>query len=98
MRMTLYELTWASDGFGGAPRYFTFDRQSDAAVRLAERICELDRGAASGAWVILKRLPDTVYPQGMTLVAWTKTSDERPTHAGLETIPLAYFSAAPDAA
>jgi hypothetical protein len=98
MRMTIYELSWGSAGSQGATRYFPADRECDAAVRLAERICELDRGAASAAWACLKRLPDDIYPKGLVLVSSTKTSDERPTDAGLETIPLACFSTQPDAA
>jgi hypothetical protein len=91
MRLTIYELSWGSAGSEGGKRYFRGVEDSDAAVRLAERICELDRGDARAAWVALKRLPDSIYPNGLTLVIWTKTSDERPTVVGLETIPLDYF-------
>lgn len=80
---TIYELTYGSNSGTGEARYFDPFEQSDAAVRTAERILELDRDEAVWAgWVHLKRLPDSIYPEGMTLISWTKTSNERPTAEG----------------
>ena len=80
---TIYELTHGSNSGTGEARYFDPFEQCDAAVRTAERILELDRDEAVWAgWVHLKRLPDSIYPEGMTLISWTKTSNERPTAEG----------------
>jgi hypothetical protein len=98
MRATIYELSWGGGRAIGQTRYFRPEHQCDAAVRLAEKIVELDRGPDSCAWAALKRLPDSVYPEGLTLVSWTKTSDERPTHEGFKTLDAAHFAPETDAA
>lgn len=80
---TIYELTYGSNAGTGEARYFDPFELPDAAVRTAERILELDRDDAVWAgWVHLKRLPDSIYPDGHCLIAWTKTSNERPTSKG----------------
>ena len=86
---TIYELTHGSNSGTGEARYFDPFEQCDAAVRTAERILELDRDEAVWAgWVHLKRLPDSIYPEGMTLISWTKTSNERPTAEGRLTVEV----------
>ena len=83
MSKTIYELTYGSNCGTGEPRYFDPFEQCDAAVRTAERIIELDRDDSVWAgWVHLKRLPDSIYPEGLCLIAWTKCSNERPTSEG----------------
>lgn len=84
---TIYELSWGASGhIPEQRRYFPPDRQTDAVVRLSERVLEMDRNPEIwAAWAALKRLPDSINPEGMTLVHWTKTSDERPTDEGSET-------------
>lgn len=80
---TIYELTYGSNTGAGEPRYFDPFEQCDAAVRTAERILELDRDdSVWGGWVHLKRLPDSIYPEGLCLISWTKCSNERPTSEG----------------
>lgn len=77
--MTIYELTSS----GTPARYFAPHKYCDACVRAAERIVQLDRDAeVGGGFVALKRLGDSVYPEGMTLLSWTKTSNECPTTDG----------------
>ena len=81
---TIYELT-SSGLFGenAPPLYFGPSEHSDACVRAAELIIDRDRDdGITGAWVSLKRLPDGIYPDGMPLLFWTKTSNERPTANG----------------
>lgn len=83
--MTKYELSWGNQRDAAQTRIFEPFEQCDAAVRLAERIVEMDRDATlSCAWAHLLRLPDSIYPEGLCLVSWTKTSDERPTSEGVE--------------
>lgn len=83
MMKTIYELTFGSNTGTGAARYFDPFEQCDSAVRTAERILELDRDESVWAgWVHLKRLPDSIYPEGLTLISWTKCSNERPTSEG----------------
>jgi hypothetical protein len=80
---TLLELTYGSDHEQEQRRYFHFDQQSDALVRMSEAICERDSNPKiHAAYVHLKRLPDTIFPEGMSIAGWTKTSDERPTADG----------------
>lgn len=81
--MTQYELTWGNQRDKAQTRLFDPHEQCDAAVRLSERILEMDRDPTlSAAWAALKRLPDSFYPEGLCLISWTKTSDERPTAEG----------------
>ena len=82
LNQTIYKLSWGG-GVDTGIRYFDVNHQCDAYVRLAEHITALDQSPTlSAAWVHLERLPDTVFPEGMGLVNWTKTSDERPTSDG----------------
>ncbi|TGT72894.1 N-acetylmuramidase family protein [bacterium M00.F.Ca.ET.159.01.1.1] len=87
-RITIYALTWGSSDVPRETRYFTPDHGTDAVQRLAERVIELDRAPANAAFASLSRLPDSIYPEGMTLASWTKTSDERPTDEGSAEIPV----------
>jgi len=81
--MTIYKLSWGGGGNPNQHRYFNAQYATDAAVRFSERVLEFDRDPnISAAWVHLERRPDSVYPEGMYLLAWTKTSDERPTKHG----------------
>lgn len=83
--VTIYKLSWGSNG-PEQVRYFHCVNASDVCVRFSERVVELDRDpAVGGAWVCLARLPDSIYPDGMHLMAWTKTSDESPTRNGVAT-------------
>lgn len=86
-RPTIYELTWGSTDVPRETRYFTPDHGTDAVMRLAERVLELDKAPANAAFASLSRLPDSIYPEGMTLASWTKTSDERPTDEGSKEMP-----------
>jgi hypothetical protein len=86
-RITIYVLTWGSSDVPRETRYFTPDHGTDAVMRLAERVVELDKAPANAAFASLSRLPDSIYPEGMTLASWTKTSDERPTDDGSLEVP-----------
>lgn len=78
--MTTYELTWGAAGVvePSERRLFSAHYGNDAVTCFAERVVELDRDArVSAGWVHLKQGdPDRF------IAAWTKTSDERPTHNG----------------
>lgn len=82
MSATVYQVGWGSSDVPEQKRYFNVHHLSDAVVRFAERVLELDRAPANAAFAYLNRLPDSVCPQGETMAAWTKTSDERPTDEG----------------
>lgn len=88
---TIYKLTWGAGGHvPEQTRFFHPTHASDAAMRFAERVIEMDRDLAiSAAYVNLKRLPDSIFPEGMDLMAWTKTSDERRTVDGETTAEAA---------
>jgi len=81
---TIFELSSGGrDGEQVPTRYFGPCDMADACVRFSERVLDLDRDpSVGGAWVHLKRLPDSVYLQGMWLASWTKVSNERPTIEG----------------
>ena len=81
---TIFELTSSGkDGRNVPPRYFGPNKISDACVRFSEAVVSLDSDpSVGGGWVALKRLPDNIYPEGMHLLHWTKTSNERPTSDG----------------
>lgn len=81
---TIYKLTWGAAGHvPEQTRYFGPTHATDAAIRFSERVIEMDRNPKiSAAYASLERLPDSVHPEGMHLIAWTKTSDERPTVEG----------------
>lgn len=88
--ITIYELAWGSADIAPQRRYFRPYEGNDAMTRLAEKIVELDKAPARTAFVRLFRLPDFAYPEGIVLVAWTKTSAERPTSEG--ELPVDYFT------
>ncbi len=81
---TIYKLTWGAGGhIQQQVRFFHATHAADAAVRFSERVLEMDRHPdISAAYASLERLPDSIYPKGLHLLAWTKTSDERPTVEG----------------
>lgn len=85
--MTIYKLTWGAGGHvPKTVRFFEAMQGNDAAVRFSERVLELDHNPViSGAYVHLERLPDSIYPKGMWILGWTKTSNERPTAEGAKT-------------
>lgn len=83
MTMTIYELAWGHNGIDTQRRYFTPFEQCDAYVRLAERIIELDSHPAIWAAHVSLKRTDREFAE----VAWTKTSNERPTSEGSLTIP-----------
>lgn len=81
--MTVYELTCGAEALSPRARYFSAHEYNDAVVRFSDRVTQFDRDPdVSAAWVHLKRLPDGLFPQGETVAAWTKTSDESPTAEG----------------
>lgn len=82
--MTIYKLTWgAADFIQRQERFFSHDRLSDAVVRLSERVLEMDRNPDIwAAYASIERLPDKCFPNGLHIIGWTKTSDERPTIEG----------------
>ena len=81
---TIYKLTHGNGlGEKAEPRYFNVFSSNDASTRFAEQVVEYDKDPkVSAAWVHLERLPDRIYPEGQFILAWTKTSDERPTEEG----------------
>ena len=85
--VTVYKLTWGAGGHvPETVRYFGPTDGTDVAVRFAERVVALDGNPSiGGAYVHLQRLPDSIYPKGMCLLAWTKTSNERATRDGYPT-------------
>lgn len=80
--MTIYQLSWGSSDLSEQTRYFGASYETDANYRAAQRIIELDTALAFAAYVTLRRMPDEHMPNGQTLIAWTKTSNERPTIDG----------------
>ena len=77
---TQFELAWGSDRGSSGARYFEAFESSDAAVRFAERVLELDSNpAVGGGWVHLKQLDGS---GERFILGWTKTSNERPTSEG----------------
>lgn len=83
--VTMYELTWGAAGVvePAQCRLFRHEHQADAAVRFSERVIELDSNPKVWAgWVHLKQCDPGAEPRHM--LAWTKTSDERPTVEGLK--------------
>lgn len=84
---TVWSLEWGGGDVPNQTRYFDTSRETDAIVRMSQRVVELDgNDKISAAWVHLKRMPDSVFPDGQLLAAWTKTSDERPTDEGAMSI------------
>lgn len=83
---TIFELSFGGDGHPERRRYFGMCWECDAVVRFAQAVTMLDQDAeVSCAWACLRRLPDVIYPDGLTLANWTKCSDERPTARGADT-------------
>lgn len=80
---THFELSWGAAGYVEPQRrLFGVFHLTDAVVRLSERVLELDREpTVSAAWVHLKQIDPGAEPRW--LIAWTKTSDERPTVEGV---------------
>lgn len=80
---TYYELAWGNNMLAHACRYFDQDSLNDAItmfcgqVQTADRIPELH-----SAWVSLRRSHEA-----QPYLAWTKTSNERPTRGGDMTPP-----------
>lgn len=80
---TIYELSYGSNGQETVVRYFDADEGCDCIVRLSEAVVRMDQDPDIwAAWASLKRLPDSIYPDGLHMASWTKTSDERPTSKG----------------
>ena len=88
---TIYKLTWgAADHIQQQARFFNPSHVADACVRFSERVLEMDRNKDIwAAYASLERLPDRIFPKGLHLIAWTKTSDERPTVEGEKTAEAA---------
>lgn len=80
--MTKYELTYGANGEETTALLFDAFHYTDAVTRFAKAVVRLDgdpdRWAAHAS---LKRLADEAGPESC-LVAWTKTSNERPTSEG----------------
>ena len=84
---TIYQLEWGGGADGGGKRFFEPHEYCDAVTRFADRVTELDRDdAVHAAFACLRRLPDSIIPQGQDLVSWTKTSDECPTVEGAQSL------------
>lgn len=82
--MTTYELTYGANGEATTVLHFDAFHYTDAITRFAEAVVRLDADPEQwAAHAALKRLPDEVLPDGQSLVAWTKTSNERPTIEGV---------------
>lgn len=85
--VTIFKLKWA--GIADTPEqtlYFKPFELTDAAVRFSQRVVELDNDETiSGAYVHLSRLPDSIYPEGMDILAWTKMGPEHATAVGYRT-------------
>lgn len=86
--MTIYKLTWGAGGhIPPQARFFGPTQLTDAVVRFSEKVVEMDKAPhIFAAYAGLERLPDSVDPKGLQLVSWTKTSDERPTARGVESV------------
>lgn len=83
---TIYRVRWGN-GLGVLEtRYFRPEHATDAAMMFGQAILRMEQSASSACYVGLKRLPDSVYPEGLDLAHWTKTSDERPPHIGFATL------------
>lgn len=81
---TIFELSWGGGDVPNQTRYFDTHKEGDAVVRMAEHIMELDTNDnVKAAWVHLQRMPDSLFPNGCLMAAWTKTSDESPTSDGV---------------
>lgn len=81
--ITIFEVTSGGSSAYEQKRYFTPSQYTDAAQLFAEQLLKLDADVTcGGAYVMVKRLPDSVYPEGQTLLAWTKVSNERPMAPG----------------
>lgn len=80
---TIFELKHGSNRNPDTIRYFGPTHLSDACTRFAEAVQAMDKDKETTAgYATISRLPDSIYPDGLGLVAWTKTSDERETEAG----------------
>lgn len=76
--MTYYELSWGSNMLPKASRYFDNCDLNDAITMFAAQVQASDRLAElHSAWVSLRRSHEP-----MPYLAWTKTSNERPTREG----------------
>lgn len=74
---TVFELTCGCAIAPERVRYFGPTESNDAAQRFAEHVASLARNeGVTAAYVILKRLPDSINPEGVTLMAWTKVGGE----------------------
>ncbi|PQM29391.1 hypothetical protein CVO77_00175 [Sphingopyxis lindanitolerans] len=80
--MTYYELTYGANGEATTTLRFNAFHYTDAVTRMSEAVVRLDADPNQwAAHVSLKRLADEAGPE-IQLVAWTKTSNERPTIEG----------------
>lgn len=80
---TTFKLSSGANGRTHEDRYFPAFLEADAWVRFSERLLDLDRDPEiDAAWVSMERLPDSIYPEGQHLAAWTKCSNEGPTSEG----------------
>lgn len=87
---TIFEVSYGGSGrnelIRETKRYFGPGSITDAVQIFAEKVIELDQNKlVNAAWVHLRRLPDSIYPKGMDITAWTKISDERPIRQGFNT-------------
>jgi len=81
--MTTYELTYGANGEETTTLHFDAFHYTDAITRFAEAVVRLDADPEQwAAHAALKRLADDHFPEDRTAVAWTKTSNERPTIEG----------------
>lgn len=81
--MTTYELTYGANGEATTKLRFDAFHYTDAITRFAESVVRLDADPNQwAAHAALKRLADECSAEDQILVAWTKTSNERPTVDG----------------
>lgn len=80
---TIFEVSLGSNVSDTEMRYFGPTELPDAAVAFSEAVVFMDAiDEYQSAWVALKRLPDSIYPEGVHILHWTKVSNERPHSLG----------------
>ena len=82
----VFKLSWGDNGHPNSERFFPGSLLNDAAVGFSTQVMRLDSDPqVCAAWVRLEVVPDSLLPRGQHMLAWTKTSNERPTSLGYAT-------------
>ena len=72
-KITIYKLSYASGNTPEQIRYFTTTDYASFVKSFVDLVKEFsDDETVSGAYVTGSRLPDRIYTNGMSLMAWTK--------------------------